>query len=361
MPSSSLKSRLQRGLLNLAYGIPRKAHPPFSPEQIRKVLVIRRNGLGDMICTLPLLRNIREAWPHVRLDVLASEKNAILLAGTGLADDVFLFRKGKGLFRNRYLQIARSTRAIRKQEYDLVIAAKCGFSPLLGTLTYATHIPWRLGYVPTRGHTLDFCFNMQIQLPREREHQVESCLRFLEPLGISQTSCDLSFTINPEHEEYAEHILRKAGLSERSFVLFNVSSERYESRWTAEKIAATATELHARFGLRMVLCGIKRDLEFIQTVESLAPAAIPTSATPPSIHYFAALTRLSRFLMCGDGGPMHVGAAMKTPVFVLFSATDPTIWRPYGVPFAYVHQGRLVANITPAEVVARVEEWLPTF
>jgi len=314
-----------------------------------------------MICILPLLRNIREAWPQVQLDVLASEKNAPILQGTGLADNIYIFPGGHALLRNRYLQIAKAVKPIQPKGYDLVIAVKGGFSPLLGILTYATHIPWRLGYVPTRGHPLDFCFNMQVQLPRQREHQVESCLRFLEPLGIPRTSCDLSFTLNAEHQEYAEHVLRKAQLEERSFVLFNASSDRHESRWTVEKIAATAVAIKNRFGLSTLVCGLKRDHHLLEKIEALAPSAVPTIAEPTSIHYFASLVQKARFLMCGDGGPMHVAAAMGTPVFVLFSATDPQIWRPYGVPFAYAHQGRLVADISSAEVIARIEEWLPTF
>ena len=357
-----MRSFLWRQLLNLSYGKPRQdgSLKDFDPQRVLKVLVIRRNGVGDMICALPLMRNLRAAWPKIQLDILASEKNACILDNLGLADHIFLYWRGTGLFRNHYFNLPRVLEPIRRQHYDLMIAVKGGFSPLLAIITYATGIPWRVGYVPSRGHPLDFCFNLKIELPHEREHQVKSCLRLLEPLGIAQTSCNLSFRLLPEHEQYADDILRKSGLEARKWVLFNASAERYESRWTPAAIAQTAIELERRFALPMILCGLSRDVAFLREAHRIAGQSIRGVVEPPTIHHFATLVSRSRFLMCGDGGPMHVAAAMGTPVFVLFSATDPRIWKPYGVPFAYLQKGRLVANIPPSEVVLRIQEWLPT-
>lgn len=355
-------SYLQRSLLNLAYGKPRSLSIPavFDPREIRRVLLIRRNGIGDMICALPLIRGLRAAWPHVQLDILAGERNACILDHLNLVDHIFLYSRGDGLLRNHYLNLPLLVAPIRRQGYDLVIAIKAGFSSLLGVIAYATRIPWRLGYVPSHGHRLDFCFNLKMELPVEREHQVESCLRFLQPLGITPTDCDLSLGLQPEHHAYAAQQLKQAGLDTQPFVLFNASARRHESRWTAEAIVRTAREMERRFQLPMVLCGTRSDHHFLAQIQRRADASIRLFVKPFTIHHFAALVGRSRFLMCGDGGPMHIAAAMKTPVFVLFSATDPRIWRPYGVPFACAQRGRLVAEITAEEVLAKIETWLPT-
>jgi heptosyltransferase III len=357
---SFIKSNFQKALLDLVYGKPRKPRgDQFNPREIRKVLVIRRNGIGDMICTLPFLRNLKNAWPDAQVDTLASPKNACILNGLNLVNHTFLYERGNGLFRNHYLNLSRVLLPIREQKYDLVITVKGGFSSLLATITYATNIPWRLGYVPSRGHSLDFCFNLKIELPQEREHQVESCLRFLKPLGIQRTSCDLSISLNVEHKKYAEETLKKVGMKSNGFVLFNVSAERYESRWTSKSISETGIQLMKRFQIPLVLCGLTQDRDFMNAIQKEALAAIPVILEPPTIHHFAALTYRSLFLMCGDGGPMHVAAAVGKPVFVLFSATDPRIWKPYGVPFEYAQNGRLVSDITPSQVIAKIEQWLP--
>jgi len=351
---------LLRSALAMTYGIPRMVEGPFNSRHLRKVLLIRRNGIGDMICALPLIRNIRAAWPRVQLDILASKKNACILDQLDMVDHLFIYHRSKGLFRNHYLNLPRLIKPIREQNYDLVIAIKGGFSSLLAVIVHTTQIPWRLGYVPSRGHPLDFCFNLKIELPREREHQVESCLRFLEPLEIQKTSCDLSLKLLPEHGQYADQVLRQTSLVKDGFVLMNASSGRHESQWLAGSIARTAVELDRRFGLPMLLCGLPSDRELLREARRQASSHIRGTIEPPGIHHFAALVSRSRFLMCGDGGAMHVAAAMKTPTFVLFSATDPAIWHPYGVPFAYAQRGRFVADIAASEVIEKIETWLPT-
>src|SRR5205085_3221748 len=95
----------------------------------------------------------------------------------------------------------------------------------------------------------------------------------------------------------------------------------------------------ARHGLATLACGLPQDAPL------LAGTGLAHVVTP-SVHQFAALVRRSLFLMCTDGGAMHVAAAMNTPAFVLFATAEPDTWRPWGVPFSCVRSGRRVADIT---------------
>ncbi|MCC7519531.1 MAG: glycosyltransferase family 9 protein [Verrucomicrobiae bacterium] len=346
-----------RVALDLAYGRPRSASPAFRPENVRRILVIRRNGIGDMICTLPLLRSLAEARPDLALDVLAGEKNALLLEGLPFIRKVHVYRRGRGLMRNHYLNLRRVLAPIRAENYDLVIAVKAGFSPLLAVIARATRAPWRLGYVPSKGHPLGFCFNLQVELPVEREHQMDSCLRFLDPLGISVRSRDLSFLLPPEARRWAEAAETSHGLAGRPWALVHVSSERHESRWTPVGMASLAAALKSSLGFEVLLCGLPSDAAAMAMTAKLAGAAVVGRETPPSIRHFAALAARARFLVCSDGGQMHVGAAMRTPVFALFSTADPRIWRAREVPFSYIQRGHYVADLAPAEVAAQVVAW----
>jgi ADP-heptose:LPS heptosyltransferase len=349
---------LRERLLRCAYGTPRSAADPFDPANIRKILVMRRNGIGDMICTLPLLRNIQSAWPKVRIDLFAAPKNACIVENLGLAHQIHLYQRGSFIFRNHYLNLPHVVRPIRNENYDLLIVVKAGFSPLLATIAYATQIPWRLGYVPSRGHPLDFCFNLKIRLPIEREHQIESCLRFLEPLHISRTSCNLDIKLDPPHLEFAQETCHRHHLEIGKFIVFNASAERYESRWTPHGIGETARALRQKHNLPTLLCGLPHDRPFMTESLHRSGGSILEVIEPPTIHHFAALVQSSKFLICGDGGPMHVAASVKTPVFVLFSSTDPQIWKPYGVPFEYIQKGRLVSDLSSTEVLDRMNPWI---
>lgn len=331
-------------MLALAYGAP-ATEAKGAPQ---KILVIRRNGIGDMICALPLIRHLQRAYPAARIDVLASARNAPILARVPGVSAVHVYQRGQGLMRNHYFNLRRLLRPVREARYDLAVAANGGFSRLVAVIAYATGVPRRVGFVPRAGHALDFCFNLGVPQPEAREHQIERCLRLLEPLGIARGEIDVSFNLAPEHEAYADRTL--AGMQHP--MLFNASASRAASAWPAASIAAVAKALERRHGLRTLVCGLAAERA---SVEAAGLGFVET----PSVMHFAALVRRARFLMCGDGGPMHVAAAMGTPVFVLFSSTtDPQMWRPWGVPFGYRVSTGEIARISANEALAGVDEWL---
>ncbi|MBV9361761.1 MAG: glycosyltransferase family 9 protein [Betaproteobacteria bacterium] len=268
-------------------------------------------------------------------------------------DRVIVYRRGSGLLRNHYFNLPRLVRPIRDEGYDITIAIAGGFSKLLAVITYATGSPRRLGFIPPAGHALEFCFSVPVLQPIAREHQIERCLRLAEPLDIPPSEIDVSFPLSPEHETWAEKQIADHGLRARKYALFNVSSARPEGRWTARSIKQTVEWLSHRHCVPTLLCGVGEDRELLRGIGS-------PSVVTPSVHHFAALTWQSRFLICSDGGPMHVAAAMSTPAFVLFASADPAAWRPWGVPFAYVRSGTRVADLGVEAVMQKLEEWLPT-
>ena len=185
-----------------------------------------------------------------------------------------------------------------------------------------------------------------------REHQIERCLRLLEPLGIERGAIDVGFSLAKEHDAYAADTLQQRSMETKQFMLFNASASRPASSWPASSIAAVAAALERRHGLRTLVCGLPQDRARIESAGLVF-------VDPPSVMHFSALVRRARFLMCGDGGPMHVAAAMGTAAFVLFSSTtDPRAWRPWGVPFGYRVSAGDIARISADEALAGIEEWL---
>lgn len=345
---AKMKIRALEALLGAAYGTPRReaAWPP------RKILLIRRNGIGDMICALPLVRRVRAGFPDARIDVLASERNAPILQDLGIVERVLIYRRGRGFLRNHYFNLRRFMRPVRAERYDLVVAITGAFSKLVAVITHATGVPRRVGFVPAGGHALDFCYSDPLPQPAIREHQIERCLRLGEPLAIPPVDIDVRFALRAPDERWADEALAARRLPAGQYVLYNASASRPESSWSAAAIAETARALRARHGLATLASGLPSD-------EALLRATGLPYAVTPSVHQFAALVRRSLFLMCSDGGAMHVAAAMNTPAFVLFASADPEAWRPWGVPFGYVRSGSRVGEISVESVLARLSEWLP--
>jgi heptosyltransferase III len=328
-------------LLALAYGTPRRASGDASPE---RVLVIRRNGIGDMICALPLLRSLRQALPRARIDVLASASNAAIARGARAADEVLVYGARSGLFRNKYVNLFRVARGLQGRAYDLVVAVSGSYSPFLAAVAFATRAPRRAGYVARTDDT-HFAFNLPVGPAPEDQHQVTRCLRLLEPLGLAPASVDLGFDPGDEARDYA------LAVAPAPFILYNASATRPWNAWTGEKIASLARGLR----LPLLVSGVAADRALLQAIAKLGPAVVE----PPSILHFAALAERSALVMSGDGGAVHVGAAVRKPTFVLYPRSgDPRLWAPYGVPFAFVRARADVAQIEPREVLQELEKWL---
>jgi ADP-heptose:LPS heptosyltransferase len=172
---------------------------------------------------------------------------------------------------------------------------------------------------------------------------VHRCLRLLTPLGAAPAAIDLSFDPGDAAREYA------AKAANGRFVLYNASATRPWNAWPAERISALA----ARLGLPMIVSGVAADRPLLQSLKGV------TVVEPPSIHHFAALAQRSAFVMSGDGGAVHVAAAMKRPTFVLYpKGADPRLWAPYGVPRAFIRSTGDVADITTEEVLRELRKWM---
>lgn len=332
---------MRRALLRLAYGKPRSA--PWAAERVQRILLIRRNGIGDMICALPLLRSVRAAFPAARLDVLASSTNAGVARSARVADEVLVYPPRSGLHRNKYANLLRVARELRSRDYDLVVAVTGGHSTFLSSVAYACGAPWRAGYVPVRGEA-HFAYTLPVDPPPEDEHQVMRCLRLLQPLGAAPAPVDLTFDPGEAARAYA------ARTAKGRFVLYNASATRPWNAWTAERIAALA----ARLDLDMVVSGVAADRALLEELKPHVAAVVE----PPSIHHFAALAERSELVMSGDGGAVHVAAAMKKPTFVLYPhGGNPKLWAPYGVPHAFIRSKGEVADITSQEVLRELQNW----
>jgi ADP-heptose:LPS heptosyltransferase len=100
--------------------------------------------------------------------------------------------------------------------------------------------------------------------------------------------------------------------------------------WPAERFAAVCDRVQDELGAQVVLVGGPGDRDRVAQIQGLAKTHVisPTSAlTQPLL---AALARVSTAFLCHDSGPMHVAAAVGTPVVALYGSQNPVLFRPAG-------------------------------
>jgi ADP-heptose:LPS heptosyltransferase len=293
--------------------------PAVSASASPRILVIRRNRLGDMICTLPLLHAVRGRFPQAHLAVACDPPGAPIASASGVVDEVVVLQSSGAfsLFGN----------ARRLQNFDWVIVAKGGFDRRQATLARLTNGGRRIGFdaSPSLYYT--------DPVPRpdpQSEHQIETLLRLAAPLGIAPPSVlDLPrLEIPATARDFANALFDQAPWKNFSrFVLINVSSTVRLRFRPNDFVLLAQRVLAANAGAAVLFVAGPNDRsrarELALSCESTRIAAI---ATPGPLE-LAAVMRRAALIVTPEGGAAHLAAAVGLPALVIWSEGPFRKWR----------------------------------
>jgi len=278
-----------------------------------RVLVRLPNWLGDVVLCTPALGALAEARPDLVLTVLVKP---------GLRD---LARTLPGVAEVRILEgtspssLLRQARALRSREFAAALIFPKGFREAL--LARLAGIPVRCGLATDRR-----AFLLTHPIPFDRatwhRHHAFQFGQVLAPLGIDASRSPARFPLAAADREEARRVLRAAGLGDDRFAVFHVAASKAPRAWHPERFAAVAEGLLREEGLRSVLVGSPADA----TVHGQCLAAFPGTvdlAGQTSVRGMAALLERAALFVGNDSGPMHLAAALGTPVVAVFGPGSP--------------------------------------
>ena len=210
----------------------------FKPKS---VLFIRRDNIGDLVCTTPAISAARLKYPEAEIAVLVNSYNADIVKGNPDIDEVFIYEKekhrakGKGVLRTLIGQMSVIGK-IRSRRFDAAIGCAYSYSPRLARLTYLTGAKLRIGYGPQQGNSR--FYNSVVKGPSEPVHEVLAMMRLLKPLGIEEEPVPRLF-IRPEEVEVkkAREFLKGAGMGRR-IALFHISPDglKQVAFWNIQRV-----------------------------------------------------------------------------------------------------------------------------
>ncbi|HEU5070163.1 MAG TPA: lipopolysaccharide heptosyltransferase II [Verrucomicrobiae bacterium] len=328
--------------------------PPASSREPRRILVRGVNWLGDAVMSTPALRRLRERFPAAHIALLTHAKLAGLWTGHPALDAVIPFAADAGA-----LAIGRQLRA---HNFDLALVLPN--SPRSALESWIARIPRRVGYRRSwRNWFLTDCVadrpgavTMHKRTPGEvrrlvargtgqivnspaapgdpAAHHVHQYLHLTAALGANPAPLPPALGVSDaEVAAVANKFELSAGTR---WLALNPGAEYGPAkRWPAERFSAAAQEIQKRSGnVGWIILGGAADVQLAATIASAIgrpPAALRNLAGRTSLRELCAVLKLSRVLLTNDTGPMHVGAAVGTPVVALFGSTSPELTGP-GLP-----------------------------
>ena len=308
-----------------------------------RILLVRMSALGDIVHALPVLAALRRAWPAARVDWIVDEAYApILSLAEGLhrrvivrasasakastaakasvdgtadkqavpAKDTVSFGGGMGY--------VSAVRYLRSQRYD----AALDLQGLLKSAVWArvSGAARVIGF--DRAHLrepLAAAFYSETVVPLEAPHVIQKNLSILAALNLPQGAVELP--LHPVAGAAATAAITAAG-GPGHYAVLNPGAAWPNKRWPAERFGALAAQLRARTGLpSLVTWGPGERALAEQVVGASDGAAAP--APPTAIADLAVIMRDAALVVSGDTGPLHIAAAMGTPLVGLYGPTWP--------------------------------------
>lgn len=316
-----------------------------------KILFIRRDNIGDLVCSTPLFRAARQAFPDARLCALVNSYNAGVVQNHPDLDEVYVYTKakhrqaGESLIGVMWRRLHLYWR-MRQERFDYAIAVGSGYFPHAVKFAKAAR-PKHIISFTEAGRPTDPAIDLGLErAPGELMHEAADVFRLLAPLGIGGQPPALSVPVDPVLRTQLAGRIPDDG---RRRVAVHLSAREASRRWPRERYRTLIDGLLAQ-GHRVLLLWAPGkaddprhpgDDEF---AESLLANWSDVALCPCPTHSLAELIAtlsLAELAVCSDGGTLHIAAAVGLPVVGLFEhlAHKTERWYPWGVPHAVITSG----------------------
>ena len=313
----------------------------IDPREIRRALVVKLRHHGDVLLASPVIAVLKRHAPQAQVDALVyADTEEMLSLHPGLSQLHLVDRKWRS--RGACARAAAEWRlysALRQRGYDLVLHLTehprgAWLARSLGC-AYAVAPEHR-----TKPGFWKRSFTHLYPLPPHGgRHAVELNLDALRRIGIQPTEAERSLVLVPgaEAEARVAQLLASEGMTGDGFVHVHPASRWRFKCWTVEGMAALIDRLHAD-GERVVLTAAPEgsELDLVAAICARCVRAPANLAGKLNLKMVAALAGRAKLFVGVDSAPMHIAAAMGTPVVALFGPSGEDEWRPWGVPHRIV-------------------------
>ncbi len=302
----------------------------LSGTDIRNILVIRLDRIGDMVMTTPIFRALKEKWPGAQLTALVNPVNSSIITGNPFIDCILIYdRDGKHKSLNNRLSFFKD---IREMGFDMVIDPCLDYELKTSILTFLLGRRYRLGF-EYAGREIFYNIRYPSNVfpaERERKHMIDYYLDLITCLGIDTEMRKPEIFLNTDEREKASMLLEKAGADPEGIIIGIHPGGNYESqRWPVERFAAVSDYLTAGYGVKVILFTGRNERQLLSGFKDCAVKA-PIIPEGLNLREFMSVLSYCNLFLCNNSGPLHIATALNIPTVSTMGPTVPYHWWPRG-------------------------------
>ena len=300
-----------------------------------KILIVRLSALGDIVHALPVLAAIKHAQPDAQVDWLVEENYASILSiAHGLRRRIIVrarksFETPDAVSFGGLMGYRHAAKFLWNQDYDVALDLQGLIkSAVWARISFADRV---VGFdAPNLREPQAAFLYSETVTPHARQsgsqvvrssgqHIIHKNLSILSALKITPGPIEMPLVPHASAETTAA--IETAG-GPLQYVVINPGAAWPNKRWPPERFGALAAALHRRSGLRSLVTWGPSERELANSVVSASSGAA-SLAPATSVSDLAVLMREAALVVSGDTGPLHIGAAMGTPLVGLYGPTWP--------------------------------------
>jgi heptosyltransferase-1 len=295
------------------------------------ILIVKLSAIGDVIHTLPSLAAMRRLYPDAHITWVIEEAAADLIQNHPYLDEMLVSRRKKWSkdilgrrFGSTVGEINSFVKILRQRHYDLVIDFHGLFKSSM--IVFLSRGKRKLGYDSWQ-ELSGFFLNEKI-FEDMNKHAVDRYLDLPRHLGAKIEIAEFILPPDKKAQENVRILMDKYDLEDNKFIAINPIALWETKLWSNEKFAHLADLIYDNLQMKVVLTGSEK--ETLDKITSLTKKEIINLGGQTSLPELACLYKHARIVISTDSGPMHLAAAVGTPVIALFGPTDPARTGPYG-------------------------------
>ncbi len=299
----------------------------------QRILVIRLDLIGDLVLSMTVVRALKRSYPGVEIDLLAVPASAkVVIRDPDLTQiityDPNVWRRPKALFQAKnWRDVYRLRRHLRARHYDIAVSVFGAWAGVIAVLSGAKR---RVGFgresypgfmtdnVPGRHWS-----------PGDHKHEVDYCLELAKSAGVTISPADRTprLYVDPlAHQQLEQLLLQESIAPGKPLIACHISSNNGQSkRWPILYWATLIDKLIREQDAQVILTGAVTDLPLIESVLCHTQEHAINLAGKTSLPQLVALLQRADLVISGDSGPMHIAAAVGTPLIAIHGPTNPTL------------------------------------
>ena len=302
-------------------------------SDIHKILVIRNDGIGDLLNSTPAIGLLGQNYPDAAITVLARPLNAPVLVGNPNVHRVLVFDRNGD--HQRLPERLKFYRNLRRERYDLAVAMRTSsWSHFVTVLSGARH---RLGrYHKPFKQTLTLAWRGAYR--KGHMHEVDRNLDLVRMVCEGDGTRRLTLNLLETEIADAKQLLQDWDVTSDDFLVgIHPGGSTFDKRWPEANYAQIADRLVKQRGAKILILRGPKEAELERNIQK-AMQSESIAYAPRSIRELAGLLKQCHLVVCNDSGPMHIAAALNVPTVGLFGPTDHVVWKPLSDQSAVVRR-----------------------